>query len=119
MLFRSPKYKFRYNQISGDTIKLFFDDSKLQRTEVAGNVLSIYYMFEDDEPNGLLKSSAERAKIYFNKNKVENVKLYGSPASEYHPEGLVKGKEKSFTLPNFILYKNRPSRNYFLKYFKM
>ncbi|GBD89457.1 LPS-assembly protein LptD [bacterium BMS3Abin04] len=114
-----PKYKFRYNQISGDTIKLFFDDSKLQRTEVAGNVLSIYYMFEDDEPNGLLKSSAERAKIYFNKNKVENVKLYGSPASEYHPEGLVKGKEKSFTLPNFILYKNRPSRNYFLKYFKM
>jgi len=112
-------YEFRYNQISGDTVKLFFDDGNLQRTDVAGSVLSIYYMFEDDEPNGLLKSSAERAKIYFNDNKVENVKLYGSPASEYHPEGLVKGKEKSFTLPNFILYRNRPGKKYFLKYFKM
>lgn len=112
-------YEFRYNQISGDTIKLSFDDGKLIRTDVAGSVLSIYYMFDDDEPNGLLKSSAERTKIYFSNNKVEDVKLYGSPASEYHPEGLVKGKEKSFTLPNFILYKNRPGKEYFLKYLKL
>ena len=30
------------------------------------------------------------------------------PASEYHPENLVEGKEKEFTLPKFIFYENSP-----------
>ncbi len=111
-----PDYEYRYNQISGDSLKLFFRNGKLNETLVNGNVLSLYYLFEDNEPNGLLKSSGEKAKIYFDSNKVANVRLYGSPLSEYHPEQLVKGREKNFTLPNFILYKDRPQKDLFNKY---
>ena len=102
--------KFRYDQVSGNNIKLFFNDSKLSRTEVNGNILSIYYLLEDNKPNGLIKSSAQDAKLYFTNNLVSNVKLYGSPETEYHPEPVIIDKEKEFTLPTFILYNNRPNK---------
>ena len=103
-------YIERYNQISGDSINMNFTNGKLSNTVVTGNVLSIYYLFEDREPNGLLKSSAKKLKIIFENNKVTDVKMYGSPMSEYHPEKLVNGKEKGFTLPTFYLYGNKPSK---------
>jgi hypothetical protein len=87
-----------------------FTNGKLSNTIVNGNVLSIYYLFEDKEPNGLLKSSAKKLKIIFDDNKVTDVKMYGSPMSEYHPEKLVNGKEKGFTLPTFYLYGNKPEK---------
>ncbi len=103
-------YIDRYNQMSGDTIMMNFRNGKLSETKVIGNVLSIYYMYEDKEPNGLLKSSAKKIKIEFENNKVTDVKMYGSPMSEYHPEKLVNGNEKGFTLPSFYLYGNRPDK---------
>lgn len=113
-------YKFRFDQMSGDSIKLGFMNNKLAQTKVNGNVLSIYYMYEEGEPNGLLKSSAKEIGIYFEDNKVVEVKMFGSPISEYHPENLVIDNEKSFTLPAFYLYTNKPQKNKyeakFLKY---
>ncbi len=110
-------FDYRYNQIAGDTLNLVFEKGDLVRTDVTGSVLSIYYLFEEEEPNGLLKSSAQKAKIFFEDNKVTNVKLYGSPASEYHPEALIKGKEREFVLPSFIIYENKPDKNKFLHRF--
>jgi lipopolysaccharide export system protein LptA len=109
---------FRYDQISGNNLKLFFNEEGLNRTEVEGNVLSIYYLYEKDQPNGLLKSSAERAKIFFKDKKVNDVKLYGKPVSEYHPENMIEGKEKDFTIPTFRLYKNKPTKKEMLGYRK-
>ena len=106
---------YRFDQISGDRIKMFFENRKLSRTEVKGNVLSIYYMFEKDEPNGLLKSSARDAKIIFDNNTIVDVRLYGSPISEYHPENLVVNNEQSFTLPKFIIYGSRPDKEKMLR----
>lgn len=100
----------RFDQISGKKIKLFFDKDGLNRTEVEGNVLSIYYLYEDKEPNGLLKSSSERAKIFFKDKEVNDVRLYGKPASEYHPENTIVGKEKDFTIPTFKIFSDRPAK---------
>lgn len=108
-------YALRYDQISGKEIKMFFGENGLELSEVKGNVLSIYYLYEDGEPNGLLKSSSEEAKIFFKDNGVENVRLYGNPVSEYHPENLVQGKEKDFTLPTFIIIPNKPAKEELLK----
>lgn len=102
---------FRFDQISGNDIEMFFNENGLERTEVQGNVLSIYYLYEENEPNGLLKSSSERAIIYFNENKVENVKLYGSPVSEFHPENTIEEKEKDFTIPVFRIVENKPVKS--------
>lgn len=108
-------YDWRYDQISGQNIKMFFNDSTIERTEVYNNVLSIYYLFEEGKPNGLIKSSAQTGKIIFENGKVVDVRLYGSPKSEYHPENLVKDKTREFTLPLFRLYENRPQKNEMMK----
>ena len=111
-------YQFRFDQMSGDSIKLGFSENKLSQTKVNGNVLSIYYMYEEGEPNGLLKSSAKEIGIYFEDNKVIEVKMFGSPISEFHPENLVIDNEKSFTLPAFYLYENKPNKNVFKTIFQ-
>lgn len=108
-------YNTRFDQISGREIKMFFGDNGLEKTDVMGNVLSIYYLYEDDEPNGLLKSSSESANIFFKDNNVNEVKFYGNPASEYHPENMIEGKEKDFTIPSFIIIKNKPTKESILK----
>jgi lipopolysaccharide export system protein LptA len=108
-------YTFRYDQISGEKLVMHFDENNLIRTEVFENVLSIYYMYEEDEPNGLTQSSSQSSVILFEDNRVVEVKLYGAPASEYHPENLVEGNELSFTLPSFIIYEGRPVKEKLLQ----
>lgn len=110
LLSESPDYRGRYDQISGTRIYIFFDEGDINRTEIYGNLLSIYYLYEEDETNGLTKSSSVDGTIVFENKKVSEVRLFGSPASEYYPENQVSGKEQSFTLPQFILYTNRPAK---------
>ena len=85
------------------------------KAEFEDNVLSIYYLYEEEEVNGLTKSSAKNITIIFEDNVVTEVRLYGSPLSEYHPENQVVGNERAFTLPKFIFYQNRPNKSDLLK----
>lgn len=112
---KNENFDFRYDQISGDTLKLFFKESKLDFAEVFGGVLSIYYIYDENAPEGLIKATSKNAKIIFNDNKVNKVNLYVEPDSEYHPEKLVRGSEKEFTLPSFMLFENRPNKESILK----
>lgn len=113
-----PEYDFRFNQISGDSVKIFFEGNNITRTDVLGKVLSIYYMFEDDEANGLIKSSAERARIIFEDNNIDEVKFYISVENEFHPETVIKNKERDFTLPMFKLVEDKPIREKFFNRIK-
>lgn len=112
---QNPEYEFRFDQISGEKIELFFTDQGLDRTDVIDNVLSIYFLYEEGKPNGLLKSSSQRAKMTFEDNAVIDVRLFQSVESEYHPENLVSEKEKEFTLPTFIIFENKPDLKDLLK----
>ncbi len=112
---KNNEYPKRYDQISGAQFEMFFEGGKLNKTVVSGNMLSIYYLYEENKPNGLIKSSSQNAVIYFVDNKVDKVKLYGKPASEYYPENLVTEKEIDFTLPDFILIKDKPVKDEFIK----
>lgn len=111
----NQNFPLKYDQLSGREIKMSFGKEGLQKTEAAGSVLSIYFLFEEGEPNGLLKSSSERTIIYFQDNEVTDVKFYGNPATEYHPENLIRGKDREFTIPSFIIYENRPDKNSVLR----
>lgn len=104
----SDANNYRYNQISGDTLIMNFENGKISETNVNGNVLSIYYIKDDGKPNGLLKSSAKYSKVDFNENRIKLIKMYGSPKGEYHPEKLISGNEKDFFLPLFMLHENKP-----------
>jgi lipopolysaccharide export system protein LptA len=114
MLSQNKLYKDRFDQTSSDSLYLFFDYNKLQKADFSGKVQSIYYMYDEDKSNGLVKSTAQRTVILFEENEVEQVRLFGSPTSEYHPEIKVAGLERTFTLPKFVFHENRPVKKEFV-----
>jgi hypothetical protein len=69
----------------------------------------------DEKPNGLTKSASNAATLVFMENEVNEVRLYGSPSSEYHPEIKVAGIERTFTLPKFVFNENRPLKEELLR----
>ncbi len=106
----------RFNQMNGNFIQLRFDadttveKNKLKEVFIVGNALSIYYLYDENEPNGLNKSSSDSALIEIENNRVSVVKLFGSPEGEYHPEEKIIGKEKEFLLSGFKWIEERPEK---------
>jgi hypothetical protein len=113
MLSQNKNYSQRFDQTSSDSLQLYMLNNKLVKAEFAGKVQSIYYLFEDETPNGLVKSTAHKAIIIFEENEVDHVRLYGSPTSEYYPEVKVEGLERTYTLPKFVFKENRPVKKDF------
>jgi hypothetical protein len=114
MLSQNKVFDKRFDQTSSDSVHLYFSNNRLERAEFAGKVQSIYYLYDNDVPNGLVKSTAHKAVIVFIENEIDQVRLFGSPTSEYHPEVKVEGLERTFTLPKFVLKENRPLKKDFL-----
>ncbi len=115
LISQNEKYPKRYDQISGNLVKLFFKENQLHRTEVLGNALSYYYFYdEDEETNGIIKASARTILVFFKDKKVQDVKMYGDPKNEYHPENLVENREKTFSLPGFVLFTDKPKKEQLL-----
>lgn len=110
MVSKNKNFNQRFDQSSASGIKMFFEDNKIQRAEFFGNVYSIYYLYEEEQPNGLMKANSKDAVILFEDNEVSEVKLYGNPGSEYYPEQQVYGNEKSYLLPKFIIINERPDK---------
>lgn len=106
----------RFNQMNGNFIQLRFatdtlsEKNKLKEVFIVGNALSIYFLYDENEPSGLNKSSSDSALIVIEENKVTEVKLFGSPEGEYHPEEKIVGKEKEFLLSGFKWIENRPKK---------
>ena len=111
MVSQNQNYLERFDQTSSNNINLFFSDNKIQKAKFIGSVFTIYYLYDEEVANGLSKSSAMDATIVFENNEVAEVRLYGSPISEYHPENQIVGNEKAFTLPKYIFHKNRPVKS--------
>ena len=114
MLSMNEGFQYRYDQISGRKINMNFTDGEINMIDIDGNLLSIYYLYDEKDPNGLVKSSSERGRLIFKDKKIEDVKLYGAVVSDYHPENIILGKEKDFTLPGFIIYNIKPRKEQFL-----
>jgi hypothetical protein len=110
MLSQNENFIGRYDQTSSSQIKLFFNNSKINRAEFYGNVFSIYFMYDGETANGLTKSNSAATTVLFEDNEVIEVKLYKNPASEYYPEKQVKGNEKDYLLPRFVVQQNKPTK---------
>jgi lipopolysaccharide export system protein LptA len=108
-------YKNRFDQISGDSIFISFDSTGITSTDVRHQVLSIYYLYENNSSNGLTKSSSQNALIFFKNRKVDKIKMDGFPKSDLYPENMVEHKELSFTLPGYVLFTNRPIKEDLIK----
>lgn len=108
-------FQSRFDQVTGERINVDFVEGEIDKTDINGAMFAIYYMYEENEPNGLTKSSAQSAEIKFTDKQVSEVKLFGSPTSDYYPENMVEGRENEYLLPQYVLFNNRPNKSILLK----
>ena len=93
----------RINQIFGDEIVLFFANDTLKKIESKGNAKSVYFIENNDEPDGVIVNSAEKIIIETENGKAENIVLFKEINGKYHPEQFVFGQEMEFYLKEFFL----------------
>ena len=103
----------RYNQISGREIKAYFVNGNIDRSDVEGNVLVVYYYTEagDREPYGLNTTECTYLTAYMKDRQVDRLFIKEQSNGVFYPITQVPpGKDK---LPNFAwLNRLRPLSKY-------
>lgn len=103
----------RFDQLSGETLRMVFAGRRLQTVRAEVRAMSIYYAYEDTAANGVTTSTGDRITLLFEEGRVRSISIVGGVEGEYHPEPLVVGREEEFRVPGFILRPNRPTMNNF------
>lgn len=98
----------RYDQISGIFMHIKFIANEVNYIQVDTNAASIYFVYDNESPNGANRSNGEVIKLYFKEKKVDQVKIFGKPKGTYFPENLVN--EEELKLLGFRLRTDRPVR---------
>jgi lipopolysaccharide export system protein LptA len=100
----------RFNQLTGRELTMYFRANKLEQVDVQKNATSLYYLFDNKEPNGANKSSGDRIFIDFITGEVDRIKIVGGVQGQYLPEKLITKHERDYNLDGFRWYENRPIR---------
>jgi lipopolysaccharide export system protein LptA len=100
----------RFNQLTGRELTMYFRANKLEQVDVQKNATSLYYLFDNKEPNGANKSSGDRIFIDFITGDVDRIKIVGGVQGQYLPEKMIMKHEQDYNLDGFRWYENRPIR---------
>jgi lipopolysaccharide export system protein LptA len=100
----------RFNQLTGRELTMYFRANKLEQVDVQKNATSLYYLFDNKEPNGANKSSGDRIFIDFVTGDVDRIKIVGGAQGQYFPEKMLMKHEQEYNLDGFRWYENRPIR---------
>ncbi|MCZ6775372.1 MAG: hypothetical protein O7D34_02810 [Ignavibacteria bacterium] len=101
-------YPERFDQITGEFMRMHFLDRKLDRIDVERRAISVYHLYEDDEPNGLNRTSGDHIVLLFEKGKVQSIKIFGGVEGRYIPENLVHDREEEYRIAGFRWRDDRP-----------
>jgi len=104
-----------YNQIMGDTIRLFFSDNKLDSVLSVDKAIAFYYMTDSSGLNSAYKSAGDQIKIELSDKKVKEVKVLFGIESLYYPFNMINGRQKEYNLPRFKLLEHKPCREDYYK----
>lgn len=100
----------RYDQLTGREITMYFAHQKLEQVEADRNAISLYYLFEDGEPNGVNRSSGDKIVIEFQEGKTDRIRIVGGVEGRYYPEPMLDKRERQYNLDGFKWLENRPLR---------
>ena len=106
-------FRNRFNQLTGREIILSFAERKLHEIEVLRNATSLYYLYDEAEPNGVNRSSGDRIRIDFLDGHIDRITVIGGVEGTYAPESMLVGREGEFNLDGFRWIENRPTRTLF------
>ncbi len=103
-------YIKRFNQMTGQEIILNFLNDKIHQINVITTATSLYYLFDQRQPNGLNTTTGDQIIITFNDGKIEKIKALSGVEGKYYPEKLIRGKEDDYNLPEFNWREDRPGK---------
>lgn len=105
----NESFNDRYDQISGVFMHMKFFQNEINYIQVDTNAASIYFIYDNENPNGANRSKGEVIKLFFRLKNVDKVNIYGKPEGTYFPENLINTSE--LKLLGFRIRTNKPSRN--------
>ncbi|MFC2131169.1 OstA-like protein [Bacteroidota bacterium] len=100
----------RKNQIIGYSIKIFFQDKKINKIESIGDAKSLYYMSSEKGNDGVNSTSCDTIYIYFKDDKPLDLVWLGAVEGKYFPENLVWDKVEEYFLPNYRWAGEKPRK---------
>lgn len=104
-------HKNRFDQLTGRELTMYFADQKLDRIVAVRNAMSLYYLFEEDRPNGANKASGDRISIAFEDGKVNDITVVGGVQGQYFPETMMNSREHRYNLDGFRWIEQKPRRH--------
>lgn len=104
------RYHDRYDQLTGREMTMYFANDQLERVFVNTTATSMYYLYDNDKPNGANKSSGDRITIDFVEGKIDQIKIVGGVQGQYFPEKMLAHRESQYNLDGFKWYTVRPRR---------
>ncbi len=102
------RYPGRFDQMTGETLSMYFLNQQLDHIDVDIRATSIYHLYEDSAANGFNKTSGDRLRMKFEAGKISSITVMGGVQGQFVPENLLKGKENEFTLAGFRWVEERP-----------
>jgi hypothetical protein len=98
----------RWNQVSGAIIHINFANDTIQEVLAIGETRSLYYRFEDEEPQGLAQFASDTLRVTFESGVPEDIRWLGTVRGEQHPENIVAGRTHEYQLPGFMVNGDKP-----------
>lgn len=98
----------RYDQVSGDTIRIYIERDTIQRLTSNGNAESITWQVADERGDGLARFTADSIVTEFIGGQPEDVVWLGGVHGERHPENIATGREQDYRLKGLNWQTNRP-----------
>ena len=99
-LIQAEEVKGHYNQISSDTIHIYFKKGEVDELHAFRNARSIYYGKEEGKGYlGLNSTESNSLKAFFDSSRVKKIVFYENPKAIFIPVKEIDDSNKS--LPNF------------------
>ncbi len=104
-------YRVRYNQLTGREITMRFANDQLDSVLVNTTATSLYYLYDQNKPDGANKSSGDLIYINFLDGKIARIKIVGGVQGQYFPEKMLANHESQYNLDGFRWFEVRPRRH--------
>ncbi|MGB2959686.1 MAG: OstA-like protein [Bacteroidota bacterium] len=104
-----PAHPERFDQLTADTLDLFFAEGKVIRVQADRRATSVYHIYEDSLANGVNKSSGDRILMDFEEGRASSITIFGGVEGQYIPEPLLVHSVQEFRVPGFRWRENRPT----------
>ncbi|MDA0987133.1 MAG: hypothetical protein O3A55_05995 [Bacteroidetes bacterium] len=104
-------YENRFNQMTGNLMKINFYNDTIKNIIVYRNGISLYYIYDENLPNGVNVVSGDEVISDFKNGIIDKINIKKGVEGIYTPEKILNRDISKGFLDGFKLNKNRPTIN--------